>query len=548
MLHYIALAPVLFFVTFRTWRLIRNYLIARKVDLPMILLPVSFEDAWWIPLRPLFAWVERLPLGLGNWYLFTDMGWPTADGNKTVVRLGENFVLVSPSSNQLVSCYPAGIQHVFRDPRRFIAPESQSQLFAVYGQNVSSTNGADWQRHRKITALAFTEKTFHHVWAEAIKRTKDIDFINPIRTLSGIRSTFDVLAMHVLVSVGFGQDTSLTAVPPGHRESLMESLGFILRHIILTIIFSGLKAPDFLLPNALKRLKVAVADFRLYMEEAVLRHMQQQTSTKARTGTTSLLEAMVNANEAEKQQLQSHTGRPSYLTESELYGNLFVFNLAGYETTASSFTFALSYLATNPDKQKWVTEEIDAHYRAANSRPYDEIYPKLVRCQALMYETLRLASPAPLIVREPTSPLDVPIITSEGERMITVDRGTVIGCHFYGSHLSPRWGADAATFNPARFVSASSSGAEKLVVPSEVLYVPWGSGPRNCPAKKFSQVEFVAVIAQLLSEYRVEPLKLETETVEMARQRLEGVLDEKYFNISAHLKRPGDAGVKFVKR
>lgn len=24
-----------------------------------------------------------------------DMGWPTADGNKTVVRLGENFVLVS---------------------------------------------------------------------------------------------------------------------------------------------------------------------------------------------------------------------------------------------------------------------------------------------------------------------------------------------------------------------------------------------------------------------------------------------------------------------
>lgn len=311
-------------------------------------------------------------------------------------------------------------------------------------------NGTDWQRHRKITALAFNEKTFHHVWAEAINVQKTLTSPIPfehslafVRLLMSLPCTFCYLL--ALVKTLF-----LTVVQPGHRESLMESLGFILRQIVLTIIFSGLKAPDVLLPNALKRLKVAVADFRLYMEEAVLRQMQQQTRTKARTGTTSLLEAMVNANEAEKQLLQNSTRRPSYFTESGLYGNLFVFNLAGYETTGSSFTFAPSYLATNPDIQKWVIEEIDAHYSNANSQPYDGIYPKLVRCQALMYETLRLASPAPLIVREPTSPLDVPIITSKDERTITIDRGTVVGCHFYGARLSPRRGADAATFNPER--------------------------------------------------------------------------------------------------
>ena len=547
MFLYLLCAPILLFIASRAYRLIRNYSIARRFGLPIIIIPVSFEDAWWIPLKPLFSWVEKLPFGLGSWYVYTEMGWPTVDENRTTMRLGENFVLVSPSSNQMVSCYGPTIQYVFKDTRAWGRPETQTKLFSFYGPNLTSVQGSEWQRHRKITASAFTEKTFHRVWTEGIKRAKDLDFSDPVRTLSGIRSTFDVLAMHVLAAAGFDQDTPLTTVPPGHRESLMDSLGFILTHIVLTILFNGLKAPDFVLPHSLRRLKVSVAEFRMYMEEAVLRQMQQHKSAKARTGTTSLLEAMVNANEAEKQQLQKPTARPSYLTESELYGNLFVFNLAGYETTASSMTFALPYLAANPDMQDWVIQEVDAHYRNDKTRTYDEIYPKLVRCQALMYETIRLASPAPLLVREPTSPLEVPVITPQGEKTITVDRGTIVGCHFYGAHLSPRWGADANEFNPKRFVTSPPEG-EKLSVPEGPLYIPWSTGPRKCPGMKFSQVEFVAVIAQLLSQYRLEVLTREGESEREATRRLMGVLGEKYFNVSAYLRRPEDAGVRIVRR
>ncbi|KAF2106449.1 putative cytochrome P450 [Lophiotrema nucula] len=539
--------PIGLWIAWRHYWLLRNYIAARKYGLPIIVIPTCFEDAWWILLRPLFAWVERLPFNLGYWYIYTEMGWVQQDTNKTLLRLNtENFILCSPTCNQIVTAYPPALDEVVRGHKKWPQPGAQSQLFAFYGQNVSSTNGLEWQRHRKITASAFNENNMHEVWSESIKRAGELGLdTEQERTLGRIRTTFDVLAMHVLATVGFGQDTELKNVPYGHRESLMESLGFILKHIVLTLIFNGLKAPDFLLPNVLKKLKVSVAEFRLYMQELVHRQMQMSRGEK-KGSRTNLLEAIVTANEAEKQIAQSGTAKPSYLSESELYGNLFVFNLAGYETTASSMTFALSYLATDPEIQDWLIEEVDRYF--TNNKDYASVYPRLVRCQAWMNETLRFASPSPLLVRTPWEPDDIPVMTPGGEKRIVVPPGTLVGLHQYGAHLSSRWGVDADKFDPRRFVSTNEKGNEILTVPDGVAYLPFMFGPRICPGKKFAQVEFVAIVAQMLSEYRVEVLRKGNETEQAATARLMGTLKDKYFNISAHLKRPEDAGVRFVKR
>lgn len=165
---HLALAPVAIFTILRCYNLSRNYISARRYGLPIILLPFSFEDAWWIPLRPLFSWVQRLPFGLGGWYVYTEMGWPTVDGNRTSLRLGENFVLCSPSGSQIVTCYAPCLDRIFKDHKNWLQPKTQSQLFTIYGQNVSSTSGPDWQRHRKITTAAFTENTMKQVWDESV--------------------------------------------------------------------------------------------------------------------------------------------------------------------------------------------------------------------------------------------------------------------------------------------------------------------------------------------------------------------------------------------
>lgn len=542
MVLYLLAAPFVIFTIYRLVTWIQNYSIARSFGLPIVLIPVAFDDVWWMPIRPFFAWVERLPLGLGSWYVYTEMGWPTVDESRTVKKLGENFVLCSPSGNQIISCYMPTINKIFMDHRNWAMPTAQSQLFAVYGQNVSSTHGAEWQRHRKITASAFNEQTMAEVWRESKDRVRETDLGGTL-SVQGIRDTVNLMAMRVLANVAFGKETELTNVGQGHRDSLMGCLGTILNSIILTLVFSNVPAPDWMLPNLLRKLKAAVKEFKLYMEEYILREMQTTKSTSTKK---TLLASMVQANEAEKNEMTKAGGRPSFLTESELYGNIFVFNLAGYETTASTFTFALSYLALHPKAQDWLLEEIESKYDHSGS--YAETFSKLPRCLAIMYETLRLAGPAPLLVRQPAVPTELEVLGKDGPTTITVPPGTYVGSHFYGGHLSPKWGDDVNEFKPQRFVGKSASGEEVLSVPEDRMYLPWIMGPRVCPGKKFSQVEFVGIVAQLLEDYRIEVDQKPGETPAQAQDRLRGVLSEKYFNVSAYVKRPEAAGVRLVRR
>jgi cytochrome P450 len=563
-------------LSLRLIKWIRNYITARSFDLPIVLLPVSLNEPLWMLLRPLFAWVPHLPLNLGTWYLYTSMGWPTEDGARSLHLYGENFVLCSPADNILVTCEPAVIDKVWTEPRDvWRMPESQSQLFTFFGQNVSSTAGAEWKRHRKVTVQAFGERTMSQVWSESRRQTRALKATLQEReqalSLGGVRSSFDVLAMQVLGGVLFGQENTseLNEVPAGHTMSLMESMGFILQHILLTVVFNSLRAPSFLLPGVLRKLKTSVKEVRLYMEELVQAHVQADKPSSiddANARPTSLLQAMVYANEAEKHTdvtTDSKQKQRSHLTASELYGNIFVFHLGGYETTASTLTFALPFLAMHPEIQSWIFDEISQHTKPHpltteqdNDGDYSTTYPLLPRTLALMHETLRLASPAPLFIKTPLVPTPINITTPSGLRRVTIAPGTLVGMNQYAAHLSPRWGPDAASFDPRRFIRVDQdTGREKLEVPrlgaesKRPVYAPWMVGPRACPAKKFSQVEFCAIMVELLAEWRVELLRGEGESEVLARERVGKLLrEEKYFNVSAHLKRPEAAGVRLVRR
>ena len=140
------------------------------------------------------------------------------------------------------------------------------------------------------------------------------------------------------------------------------------------------------------------------------------------------------------------------------------------------------------------------------------------------------------------------MITKNGPSTIIVEPGTLVGGHLYGAHLSPKWGDDVLDFNPRRFIFKSQDGHEALKVPEDVLYMPWIAGPRVCPGKKFSQVEFVGVVAELLSSYRVELAPTAQETETETRARVLKVMDKKYFNVSSHFADPEAAGVRFVER
>ncbi len=85
------------------------------------------------------------------------------------------------------------------------------------------------------------------------------------------------------------------------------------------------------------------------------------------------------------------------LSESEIIGNLFIFYIAGHETSANSIHFSLLVLALHPEVQANVQEELDRNFRdrSTSEWEYDRDLPRLLggMLGAVLNEELRLITP-----------------------------------------------------------------------------------------------------------------------------------------------------------
>lgn len=108
-------------------------------------------------------------------------------------------------------------------------------------------------------------------------------------------------------------------------------------------------------------------------------------------------------------------------------------------------------------------------------------------------------------------------------------------------------------WRPQRWIARSTNRTstieeETLVTPPPGTYAPWSGGPRVCPGKKFGQVEFVAIMATLFREYRVEPVPHEGESMESARARTLAAVKDSGMVLLLQMLRPERIGVRWVKK
>ena len=122
-------------------------------------------------------------------------------------------------------------------------------------------------------------------------------------------------------------------------------------------------------------------------------------------------------------------------------------------------------------------------------------------------------------------------------------------------HAHPRyWGEDALSWRPARWMTSDTSGektgldAETLFTPVQGSYFPWSDGQRNCPGKKFAQVEFVAVIAHLFYGHKVLPERMVGESEEQARRRLLDVVNDGAVKMLLQMKDPARVSMRWMSR
>jgi cytochrome P450 len=378
------------------------------------------------------------------------------------------------------------------------------------------------------------------------------------------------LTLNVITCAGFGLSyhfrASQNSVKEGHSMSYGDALMSVMDNIVLLVLvpFWMLNLP--MIPKALANFKTAICEFKDYMADMV--ELAKKEAAKNGIVHPNLLNTLVQKSQ---EMVESKNVGASGLTDGEIYGNLFVFSFAGFETTASTLTYAIYLLAAYPKWQDWLVEEIQSvcgDLNVADPPSYETLFPKLNRCLAAIVcsyptlnysktnkqnqlETLRLF---PVVLKIPKNTGDSPQDITVKGRDYTIPADTDLLLNVVSLHRhSEYWGDDAQVWRPDRFIEKSSATSatlenETLRVPTPGSFVPWADGPRNCPGKKFAQVELVAVIAKLLHGHKIEVKRNLGETDEQARERVLSVTQDSEAILILHMRKSESVKLNFVKR
>lgn len=117
-------------------------------------------------------------------------------------------------------------------------------------------------------------------------------------------------------------------------------------------------------------------------------------------------------------------------------------------------------------------------------------------------------------------------------------------------HTHPRhWGDDSLVWRPSRWIIGSNDlESERLFSPPKGVYFPWSDGIRNCPGKKFAQVEFVATLVALFRNHIVEPVPKSGESLRDARDRTLRVVKDSNVELLLQMRDSRSVSVRWMER
>ncbi|KAI1419302.1 cytochrome P450, partial [Xylaria sp. FL1777] len=392
------LGPVLAYMIWTFVELELNVRKARQLDVPYIRLPIDSNNVLWTIFQP-YVWkiLDRLPFAWSSYpdfVRYSRRGWHYTDRSDTHVRLGPVWALVTPVATYMHFADPNAINEIFTRRSDFVRPVKEYKLLEVYGPCISTAGWDDWARHRRVLAAPFNnESIMEFVWDESVRQAKSMLKCWLLAADTGIPSMqkdIRTLSLNVLASIGFRKSYEFrSSSEPTIDEagSYRNSLQTVLDNIIPLMLVPYRILSNPLLPKSWVKVGNAAASFKQHMANML---EEETTAFKNKTpGSGGIMTAFVHALEAHDQDVSAKRG----LSVDEIFGNLFVINFAGHDTTANTLAFTMLLLAANPQVQEWISEEILATTNDMPAKDYKFLFPALKRCRAVLLETLRVYPP-----------------------------------------------------------------------------------------------------------------------------------------------------------
>jgi cytochrome P450 len=386
--------------------------------------------------------------------------------------------------------HPDGVRAVLAGSRDAYSKGAKGykQIAEAFGRGLLTSEGALWQRQRRLVQPLFTRAqvaTYSAVvteeaaavaerWERATRDDGSVD----------ANAEMVALALRVVGRAIFGDDmTRAAAVVDSFFPMLNRRV--LRRTMAPLVIPAAWPTPDNRRAARARRALYAVVD-------DLIAHREREGA-----GGDDLVSRLLSARDPD-------TGAAMDL--QQVRDEALIFLLAGHETTSTVLTFTLQLLGRHAGEQRLVHDEIDA---ALGGRPPTVAdLPALERTAMAIKEAMRLYPPAYGLGR-----------LTEREQEIggyTIPVGSYVVVSQFATHRHPGFWEDPEAFDPGRFT------AQREAARHRHAYFPFGGGPRACIGLHFAMLEATLAVALLLARFEVhstqEDVPLDTKGITLRPQ------------------------------
>ncbi|KAK7797024.1 hypothetical protein U0070_012293 [Myodes glareolus] len=420
-------------------------------------------------------WGENLGLPLYN------LAWVNQLVSSHRLLDGQTPVLAITDTDMIKNVLVKDCYSVFTNRRSF-GP------VGIMSKALSASKDEEWKRIRALLSPTFTSGKLKEMFP-IIEQYGD-SLVKYLRREAEkgkpltMKEVLGAYSMDVITSTSFGVNVDSLNNP---KDPFVEKTKKLIKldvfdPLLMSVVLFPFLTPIYEMLNVSVFPKDSIAFFKKFVDR-----MKENRLNSGEKHRVDFLQLMMNSQNNPKDK-ESH----KVLSDVEIMAQSIIFTFGGYETTSSTLAFALHSLATHPDIQKKLQEEIDMALPNKAPPSYDKVM-EMEYLDMVLSETLRLYSIANRLERVCKQDVEM--------NGVFIPKGSVVMIPTFSLHRDPQYWPEPEAFRPERFSKENKGSINPYV------YMPFGNGPRNCIGMRFALMNIKLALTKLLQNFSFQPCK-----------------------------------------
>ncbi|KAL7043618.1 hypothetical protein ACKWTF_001596 [Chironomus riparius] len=362
--------------------------------------------------------------------------------------------------------------------------------------NLFSLEGEEWKNLRTRLTPAFTSGKLKGMF-ENIKGIGNnlINFMESKANEQAIIEIRDISIRYVtdcLAMIAFGQE-GISSIDNPEHEFLVNAKRYNEDKNLLDMVR---RISIFICPGLLKILKIKglppfMEKFCLDMVTKTIQY--RETNNVVRKDLMQYLIQLRNnsTSQIDDWKIKASAKGSKSLSYEEIAANIYIFYIAGAESSSSTIAYMLYELARNQELMKRAKTDVQDTLAKHNGEITYESIKDMQFIDLCVKEILRKYPALPIMNRECTKDYKVP------DMDFVIKKGTAVVISILGISRDEEIFPNAESFDPDRFSS------DRMDYDAD-MFMPFGIGPRNCLAYRMGLIMVKVAVVMLLKKFKFE--------------------------------------------